>query len=197
MFSVTVKSPTVKSPSPVNLPLKQSPLSVKHESPTVQSSPTICSPIQPTFSVIEELPDKTTNPYEQCLVTPSSTLSQEFIPSSSFSSTQDAITSVKQDILSLRQSFPPPIKSSQSSNRQLVHSMGAEVRELKQEVMFLVESLQNSMRHKEILQRRLSYFEEREEDELVKQSREYERDKEMFSRRYSRKRNFSEHFNPK
>ena len=75
--------------------------------------------------------------------------------------------------------------------------MGAEVRELKQEVMFLVESLQNSMCHKEILQRRLTYFEQREEDELIQQSREYERDKEKYSRRYSRKRNFSENFNPK
>ena len=75
--------------------------------------------------------------------------------------------------------------------------MGAEVRELKKEVMFLVKLLQDSMRHKEILQRRLSYFEEREENELIKQSREYERDKDIFSRRYSRKRNFSENYNPK
>ena len=64
------------------------------------------------------------------------------------------------------------------------------MRGLKQEVMFLVESLQNSMRHKEILQRRLSYFEEREEDKLINQSREYERDKELITRCYSQKRNF-------
>ena len=74
--------------------------------------------------------------------------------------------------------------------------MGAEVRELKEEVMFLVESLQQSMRHKELLQRRLNYFEEREENELISQSMECERDKEYFSRRYSRKRNFSDNFNP-
>ena len=54
------------------------------------------------------------------------------------------------------------------------------MRELKQEVMFLVESLQQSMRHKEILQRRLNYFEEREENELISQSMEYERDKDYF-----------------
>ena len=75
--------------------------------------------------------------------------------------------------------------------------MGSEVRELKKEVMFLVESLQSSMRHKQILERRVSYFEEREENELIKQSQDYDRDKELFERRYSRTHNFSRKFNPK
>ena len=75
--------------------------------------------------------------------------------------------------------------------------MGSEVRELKKEVMFLVESLQSSMRHKQILERRVSYFEEREENELIKQSQDYDHDKDMFERRYSRKHNFSRMFNPK
>ena len=180
-----------------SLPPVLSPLSVKPENCIVKPSPTIYPPIQPTLPIIKELPVKIDSPYEDFLVTPISTLSQEITPSSTFASTQDAITSVQQDIVRLRQSFPPPTTSSQSSNHQLVVNMGAEVRELKQEVMFLVDSLQKSMRHKEILQRRLSYFEEREEDKLIKQSREYERDKELFSRRYSRKRNFSDTFNPK
>ena len=75
--------------------------------------------------------------------------------------------------------------------------MGSEVRKLKRDVMFLVGLLQSSMRHKQILERRVSYFEEREENELIKQSQDYDRDKDMFERRYSRKHNFSRIFNPK
>ena len=159
----------------------------------------ICPPILKSSSIIEETPNEENCPFDQSLVTPTSSLSQEIIPSptTSYSCTQDAIESVQQDIISLRQAFPSSPKSSSSSNHQLVVSMGSEVRELKKEVMFLVESLQNSMRHKQILERRLSYFEEREENELIKQSQDYDRDKDMFERRYSRKHNFSRMFNPK
>ena len=79
--------------------------------------------------------------------------------------------------------------------------------------MYLVELLQNSMRHKEILQRRLSYFEKREEDDLIHQSLEYDRHKENISMRKNKYRysesssramstysprncNFSPNFNP-
>ena len=188
----------MKSSSPVNPTALKSPISVKSETSALQSTQVIHPPIRNKSPVI-----KGENPYEDYLVTPSSTLSQEIVPlpsyntSSSFSCTQDAIESVQQDIISLRQSFPPPSSSTQSSNHQVVVSMGSEVRELKKEVMFLVESLQNSMHHKQILERRLSYFEEREENELIKQSQDYDRDKELFKRRYSRKHNFSRHFNPK
>ena len=60
------------------------------------------------------------------------------------------------------------------SSREQFISMGEEVRDLKQEVQFLVTSLQNSMRHKEILQRKLDYFEQKEEDELIKMSLEHD-----------------------
>ena len=158
----------------------------------------LCPP-QNTLSIFEETPKEENCPFDQSLVTPTSSLSQEIIPSPShsYSCTQDAIESVQQDIISLRQAFPPSPKSSTSSNHQLVVDMGSEVRELKKEVMFLVESLQSSMRHKQILERRVSYFEEREENELIKQSQDYDRDKEMFERRYSHTHNFSRKFNPK
>ena len=159
-------------------PPNLTPSSIKPEYSPVQSTPTIYPSIKSTFSVIEE-PAKVKNPYRQYFDTPF-TMSQEMLHTSPFSSTQDAIASVRHDITSLRQSFPSPTTSLQSSSHQLAVNMGAKVRELKKEVMFLVKSLQNSMRHKEILQRRLSYFEEREENELIKQSREYERDKEIF-----------------
>ena len=171
-------------------------MSLKTESP-VQATPEIHPPIQSSFTVMKEEQVPKERPSPLSIITPSSIMSQEIVPSSPFSCTQDAISSVQRDIISLRQSIPPKPPPSKSSNHHLVASMGAEVRELKQEVMFLVESLQQSMRHKEILQRRLNYFEEREENELISQSMEYERDKDYFSRRYSRKRNFSDNFNPK
>ena len=96
----------------------------------------ICPPIQDTSSMIEETIKEENCPFDQSLVTPTSSLSQEIIPSSSYSPatsyscTQDAIESVQQDIISLRQAFPPSPKSSTSSNHQLVVSMGSEVREL-------------------------------------------------------------------
>ena len=188
------ENPYYKNPSPKSPP---SPLSAKAQKAPEKTSPVISPPVQSSFSIINELPEKEERPYEQTLITPTSILSQEILPQTSYSSTQEAITSVQRDIVSLRESFSSNRTTSKSSNHHLVVSMGKEVRELKEEVMFLVESLQQSMRHKEILQRKLTYFEEREENELISQSREYERDKEYFSRRYSRKRNFSDSFNPK
>ena len=183
------ENPYNKKPSPKSSPL---PMSKSSEKP----SPAISPPVQSSYSDINQLPVKQESPFENCVITPTSIQSQEIVPSSSFSCTQEAITSVQRDIVSLRHSFPPKPSTTKSSNQHLVVSMGNEVRELKKEVMFLVESLQQSMRHKELLQCRLAYFEEREEDELISQSRENERDKEYFSRRYSRKRNFSDNFNP-
>ena len=126
------------------------------------------------------------------------------LPSTHFSSTQETIASVKNDIESLRNSFPP---QTMSSRQQVVLSMGEEVRELKKEVQYLVKALQNSMRHKQILQRKLDYFEQKEEDELIKMSLEDDQREDKNRNRhhysqpstaltsFSRKYNFSPNFN--
>ena len=111
-------------------------------------------------------PQKSPNKF---LITSPIIASDSVLSQDDYLCTQDAINLVQEDIQSLRKSFPHPILSRQ----QLVVSMGEEVRKLKKEVMYLVELLQNSMRHKEILQRRLSYFEKRKEDDLIHQSLEY------------------------
>ena len=97
---------------------------------------------------------------------------------SSFASTQEAIDSVGKEIESLRASLSP----STSSRHEAVVKMGMEVRELKQEVQYLRESLASSNHHQAILKRRLSYYEKREEDELYRQSLEYDRQKDMLDR---------------
>ena len=70
-------------------------------------------------------------------------------PSVTTSFTQEAIESVRHDINNLKDSLPSP---PMSSRQQIVVSMGEEVRELEKEVQYLVRSLQNSIRHKQILQ---------------------------------------------
>ena len=123
------------------------------------------------------------------------------LPSTHFSSTQETIASVKKDIESLRNSFPP---QTMSSRQHVVLSMGEEVCKLKKEVQYLVKALQNSMHHKQMLQR---YFEEKEEDELIKMSLEDDhsenknRNRHHYSQpstaltNFSRKYNFSPNFN--
>ena len=85
--------------------------------------------------------------------------------------------------------------------------MGKEVEELKKEVVFLRDSLQDSLGHSDLLKRRISYFEQREESELIRQSREFEEEKEAYYRKkrydsfpprtYSSNSNFSANFNRK
>lgn len=116
--------------------------------------------------------------------------------------TQDAISVVQQNIDMVRKSIPPAI----SKRHQAVLKMGEEVNELKNEVLFLRDSLRNSLSHQELLKRRISYFEQREEAELIRQSREFEEEKEAYDRKnryyppsttYSSNSNFSANFNRK
>ena len=106
---------------------------------------------------------------------------------------------MKNNIADVRDSFPPVM----SSRHQAVLKMGEEVQELKREVVFLRDSLHNSLSHQEMLKRRISHFEQREEAELIRQSRESEEEKEAFynkkysypPRTYSSNSNFSANFN--
>ena len=120
-----------------------------------------------------------------------------------YSLTQDAISVVQKSINCVRKSFPPAI----SERHQAVLKMGKEVEELKKEVFFLRDSLQNSLSHQNLLKRRISYFEQREESELIRQNREFEEEKEAYyrtnkydsypPRTYSSNSNFSANFNRK
>ena len=100
-----------------------------------------------------------------------------------FSSTQDAIDDVSSNMLQMKDSLFPDI----SERHKAVIRMGEELKNIKAEVSYLRESLQHSEQEKNLLKRRLSYFEQREEDDLIKQSIEYERDKDQGNRnrRYS------------
>ena len=81
--------------------------------------------------------------------------------------------------------------------------MGGEVQELKREVVFLQDSLHNSLNHQELLKRHIFHFEQRKEAELIRQSREFEEEKEAFyNKKYSyppctylSNSNFSANFN--
>ena len=85
-----------------------------------------------------------------------------------------------------------------SERHKAVIRMGEEVNHLKAELSYLRTSLKNSESEKENLKRRLSYFEQREEDDLIKQSLEYDRSKDSYMRnnKYSvyAPRNFSRKF---
>ena len=120
-----------------------------------------------------------------------------------YSLTQEALSVVKNEITNVRDSFTPVL----SSRHQAVLKMGQEVQELKREVVFLRESLHNSISHQELLKRRIFHFEQREEAELIRHSREFEEEKEAYHtkkysdsyppRTYTSNRNVSAHFNRK
>ena len=92
---------------------------------------------------------------------------------------QDAISVVQQNIDMVRKSFSPAI----SKSHQAVLKMGEEVNELKNEVIFLRDSLQNSLSHHKLLKCRISYFEQRKEAKLIHQSREFDEEKEAYNRK--------------
>ena len=118
--------------------------------------------------------------------------------------TQDAITKVEQDIAGLRELLSPIM----SSRHLSVLKIGKEVRDLKNEVQYLRESLHDSVCHQETLKRRLSFYEQREEDDLIRQSMDYDQHKEtqMRARRhkyvtyaprnFSKNAFYSRNFNP-
>ena len=63
-----------------------------------------------------------------------------------------------------------------------MESIGAGVRELKQEVFHLRDLLERARRTEMYLRQKLSYFEQREEDELIALSQDHVRSAEMFNR---------------
>lgn len=109
----------------------------------------------------------------------------------------------EKNIDSVRKSFPPAI----FERHQAVLKMGEEVNELKKEVFFLRDSLPKSLSHQDLLKRRISFFEQREEAELIRQSREFDEEKEAYYRKthfdsypprtYSSNSNFSANFHRK
>ena len=171
----------------------------------------------PTTKPTSTSPNKKLHYYEISLTPPTTQIESKSSPSPNFSMTQpteypltlptsdsltqDAIAVVQRNIDMVRKSFPPSV----SERHQAVLKMGQEVNELKDEVVFLRDSLQNSLSHQELLKRRISYFEQREEAELIRQSREFEEEKEAFERKnryyppstYSSNCNFSATFNRK
>ena len=92
-----------------------------------------------------------------------------------FNCTQDAMHSVQEEISSYR-------NSTSSSYRPIMESIGAGVRELKQEVFHLRGLLEQARRTEMYLRQKLYYFEQREEDELIALSQDHDRSAEMFNR---------------
>ena len=95
-----------------------------------------------------------------------------------YSSTQEAISDVNDNIEGLKKAFLPEM----SERQRVVMRMGQEVDNLKSELFFLRDALKKSRNCQMELQRRLYYFEQREEDELVKQSIEIGRQNDMYER---------------
>ena len=148
--------------------------------------PTLCPPvISKAPPVISKAPP-VSNPY---LVSPG-----DSPPSNHFSCTQDAIDHVQGDIDELKGAY----SSSVSSRQKMVIRMDQEFSSLKWEVVYLRESLQNSVCHQDILKRRLKYFEEREESELIRQSIDHENSRDAIVRHHKyvkfAPRNFSRGF---
>ena len=91
-----------------------------------------------------------------------------------YSSTQDVINSVQKDVDCIRQALPS------ISERQLaIQRLGGEVNELKGEVNFLRVQLQRAQENEQFLKRKIYYFEQREEAELIAQSIENNRQESM------------------
>ena len=94
---------------------------------------------------------------------------------SHFSCTQDAINCVGKDISDLKNSLRPQI----SVHHKAVVDMGRQVSELKKEVVQLRDRLDQSQKMTGHLKRRLTFFEQKEEEDLVNQSIAYEREQDM------------------
>ena len=101
-------------------------------------------------------------------------------PPVSFGSTQDEIESIKKD---LEEYHHHPMSGRHCS----VQVIGAGVRELKDEVYCLREQLRQSRHNEHLLQNKLAFYQQREEDELIALSLEHDRQKDTTIR----KRNFS------
>ena len=120
-------------------------------------------------------------------VTPSTTTSPRPPPTNpykiKYSSTQDAIDDVGSNIQRVKNSLFPEL----SERHKAVIRLGNELTEIKAEVSYLRECLKNSQEEKDLLKRRLSYFEQREEDDLIRQSIEYgcQKDQEDRNRKYA------------
>ena len=78
-------------------------------------------------------------------------------PPSTFSSTQEAFSSVENEIKSFR-------ATSASAHQKSMEFIGQGVRELKQEISYLGDQLERSRQREDFLRHKLSYFERKEED---------------------------------
>ena len=161
----------------------------------------VCSPVHEAFSPINldatsrKINPNSFNPVPQSPPSPSF----NFVPTphNNCKCTQDAIKLVDREI----SDFKASIQSTQiSSSHREVLRMGEEVRQLRKETNILKVKLDKSDKRCEYLTNRLNFFEVMHEDNLVKESIEYENDKDMFARhqRYSQyaPKNFSKDFNP-
>ena len=119
-------------------------------------------------------------------VTSTSTASQ------AFSSTQEAIESVEEEIKDYH-------SRSMSGRQQTIQMIGAGVSELKQEVFYLRTQLERSRHNEEFLKHKLAFYQQREEDELISSSMDHDKYSDSFNRKrkYSTyaAANFPPHFN--
>ena len=77
--------------------------------------------------------------------------------------------------------------------------IGQGVRELRQEIAYLRNQLERSRQREEFLRHKLSYFERKEEDELISLSQDYDRSRDSHQKRRKfstyENANFSPNFN--
>ena len=104
-------------------------------------------------------------------VTPSMTTSPRPPPpinpyKNNYTSTQEAIDDIGSEIQDVKNSLFPEL----SERHKAVVRLGDELKEIKAEVTYLCKCLQHIQEEKNLLKRRLSYFEQREEDDLIRQS---------------------------
>ena len=142
------------------------------------------------------------NPYNckpKAIVTPLCSASSTSLSTSStissptkYSSTQEAISAVQEELQNFRAYAP-------SVHHKSMEFIGQGVRELKQEVLYLRNQLESARQKEEFLCRKLAYFEQKEEAELISLSQENDRSQDLFKRnqKYSRysNANFSPNFN--
>lgn len=93
-----------------------------------------------------------------------------------FSSTQEAIHSIENDLKEFR-SHPL------SGRHHSIQMIGAGVSELKQEVLYLRTQLERSRHNEDFLRSKLAYHEQREEQELISLSMQNDHQSDLFKRK--------------
>ena len=144
------------------------------ENPYERKPKATVSPVSTSSSTSSSFSSGVENPYKPKSTTkPASASSTPFM---AFSSTQEAISSVQEDLQDYR-SHP------MSGRQRTIEMIGSGVSKMKQEIFILRSQLERSRHLEEFLRHKLAFYQQREEDKLIYRSMEHDKAKDSFNRK--------------